>query len=269
MSRRKIYQDTGNQDYKTYSEVYDNLRLRSDILKNRSGMHINLNDERGLLSELNQLIGTKDGKWLYAEANTWKIAAIPAVLQELIELEKQFQRYRQQRINNGFAMIPDSPESYPPELKKKLQTLQAKEDVFNEEVSFLTKALEVYANSKKVEQDRSVLKYGCKQVAKGGGELGSIRIIDGQNVSLIGGIPVINDSQSPYDGMAVMDYRSVICKLFQVQRNQIKVIRLAKAQQVAKEAGEPIPTDVSLGIVAVSRASLPAWPSGVTNHKKK
>lgn len=269
MARRKIYQDTGNDEYRWYSQAYDQGRMRSNILKGKSTLQSNLNDQAGLLSELYQLQGNpdnKEGKWFFKETNSYKMAAIPAIRQEIAEVDRLFQRHRQQRINDGFPGVPDKPENYPPELKKKLQTLQAREDVHLEECAFLEKQLQQFAAKKLNDHKAGVLKFGCRQWSRGGAS-GAVKWIDGQTCSIICGIPVIDDPQSKYNGMSVMDYRSIICPLFKANEKKKSEAQLLKLQAQATAENQPIPKEFVYGIYPISQDELPEWPAGVKNYK--
>lgn len=268
MARKYEYRNVGDPAYATYSTVYDRERLRSDILNARSSMHRNLSDVPGLRSELYQLEGQpgKEGFYYHGDARKMKICALQALKQEFVELDRLFQMFRQTKTNEGYPTPPNETSAYPPELQKRLQTAQALESVRLEELTWIKKALEKFENQKTAERDRGVLSYGCRQASSL--RNGITHIIDGQlcAVNLAGSL-IINDEQSPYDGMLVSDYRSVICKLWREQRDLEHQAELSRAQEIAKLAGQPVPTNIMRKLSKVSKSSLPKWPKGVINQK--
>jgi hypothetical protein len=110
-----------------------------------------------------------------------------------------------------------------------------------------------------------VLRYGLMGVGKM--RDGILNVIDGQKCGqTIDGTIIIEDARSPYNGMAVSDYRELIKSWFEHKR-EIEKNKLRQMQREARENGRIAPTQLpSQAPHKVSRESLPKWPEGVRNH---
>lgn len=199
-----------------YDKELDRLRLKSNILKQRNTMEICLSDKQGIENEILKLKGntnTADSKYYNPNSRDWEITLLKLANEDLLKIKSQFQDYRQMRVNKGFAEIEDSIENYPSALKEKLLQLEARYDVFTEELELLEKLLATYVNTEKEISNANILKYGT---------IGTIRIkagicveIDFQNVSVLSnGQLVIDEISSPYHGIMVQDYRTQIIPLW-------------------------------------------------------
>lgn len=265
MAKRWEYRFAGTQPI--YDRQYERLVMLSSTLKGLSTSSCNLNDKAGLIVEKFRLVGSKEGKYWYGEGSRYQKAIIPEIEEELKDVERRFQNYRQKKVNEGYRPIPNDLDHYPDDLKEKRLKLEAEYDVRMMEVAWIDKALEKYDNqSEEIIRD-NVLKYGCKQSSKL--RDGIVAEIDGQKCSINSkGLVIIDDAQSPYDGMLVADYRSVVCEEFSAMQKAKDQAWLLRLQEQARIDGLPIPKQTPLmGGKTVSRESLPKWPSGVKDWK--
>ena len=259
MPIRKCYQ--GNVE-PLYIKYFDNYRMKSNILKGLSTMTMNLSDKRGLQIELDQLIGAKDGKYLDNSFNLIP-AAIPGIEKRLRDLENEFRGYQQERINMGVR----KPENWPSDMKEKKLKLEARLDTYAEEVTWLKKAIASIVEV--VEESRDVLRFGCQQMGRL--RAGILCELDGQRITVNeNGILVIDDDQSPYDGLAVPDYRDRVCPVFRAMEKEKDATLLLRLQAEARQWNRPIPNDTPFtSMRTVPKSSLPPWPAGVKNWKGK
>ena len=235
---------------------------------------MNISDEAGLLSEKYLLVGIQEGKqkgkYYYPDGKRYDAAIIPELEKELEDLNNEWQDYRQSRVNHGFRFVEDKLENWPPQLKPRRLILEATIDVRIEELTLIEKELLIYADKKEEDRSKMVLQYGCRQVSKVNGPHGSVSIIDGQRCSIIKGRPVIDDTLSPYNGMAVVDYREFVCTAFRAKQKIRNAERLVHFQEKAKEENLPIPNSLPVsGPRRVAKSELPKWPEGVKNYKDK
>lgn len=231
MPKRKCYY--GNVE-PLYDQWFDTFRMKSKILKGESTISSNLNEKQGLQIQLDILVGTKDGKYYYGEGKYFKTAVIHAVETELDVLQIEFLNYQQTQINQGFR----KPETWPANLKEQKLKLEARLDVYNEEVAWLERAIARWVDEK--EESRDVLNRGCVQSGRLYG--GVLVELDGQRIGISKkGVLYVDDNQSPYDGMSVVDYREKICSAFRIMEKEKDAAVLKRLQAEAREWGRPVP----------------------------
>jgi hypothetical protein len=96
---------------------------------------------------------------------------------------------------------------------------------------------------------------------------GLLSEIDGQVVGRQDDIMIIRDKRSPYNGMAVSDYRSMSnAWLAQIRRADAEILKQRQAK--ARAEGKPVPqshSSISPGI-RVKKELLPMWPEGIRNY---
>ena len=265
MPRRKCYQDTGVALYRTYSEVYDRLRLSSTILKGENSYNSTVTDLEGCRRQLMILTGgssTRPGYYYVSENSQWKIGILPALnLDEKIVLN-DWQTRRTQLVNSGRRPLPDTLESMPVDLRDKLLTIHARQDVIGEEVVWLQKRITELA-AIKAKNENNMLSQGALGSWRED-KNGVIREIDGQAVRLIGGTPVIIQETSPYRGLPVYLYRELIIPAWRKRLDDLESKKLAEAQEQARAEGKPVPREISFNRLAkVPLSALPPWPDGV------
>lgn len=144
--------------------------------------------------------------------------------------------------------------------------LEAKLDILKFELFKLEGLLRNFTDEEKKERNRQMLQFGLCCMGKHSN--GFLVEIDGQKVSQINGLLVIDDEDSPYDGMLTADYHD----LAKQWRQERIARRKALAEQYKKEMREFGESKIRLmpdySMNTVPRSSLPKWPEGVKNYKK-
>jgi hypothetical protein len=205
--------------------------------------------------------GDEEGNFYKPDEKYPYRSTISAFQDRLDDLQKSFDRRNQTRALMG---MPFEEEMTGEILTKRLQ-LEASMDVSLSELAtlkeWLTKAKE---KQEEVRKD-TILKYGlqCAVSLRNG----KISTIDGQKVFYIDETyPVIKDEESPYDGMAVSDYRKM-ATMWKAQRRQKRNERLKQLQARAKSEGLIVPKHLPAeSLKTVSRTSLPEWPQWAENQ---
>jgi hypothetical protein len=207
-----------NRDkYPVYYDEFDRLQSASKIISSGAEVITNLGsilwDERNTRSELLEIQGNEEGKYLKGDL-TYD-ASIPLVKQELNDIEKQFNNFIKQRLNEG----KKKPE-WPPELLDKKYRTEAKLDCYLYEVDMLQAKIKKYEDAKQVVSDSQVLAQGPKGTSKLLN--GEIVELDGQKVSKLfvddEYLFIIDDNRSPYDGMSTIDYYSLVVLPWSIAR---------------------------------------------------
>lgn len=211
MARKREYLPIGKKEkFNTYHEWYDRLRVESYILNGggrRPSFDTVIWTKNRIVGEIIWIEGGEKGMVYNKATGEETLALIPQTKKQLRTLQKRFSNYQQQRVNEGYQR----PKEMPDEMLKERLELEARLDVFNEEL----KELKRREASIQVEEDKEhahlLLAYG---VASGGSLYNGILVeLDGQKVSLnSNNILIIDDPLSPYDGVLVADYREYISK---------------------------------------------------------
>lgn len=231
MQNRRRYTNGENI---AYDDVYNNLRVRSWVLNEGVRRHsissaMSMNDKNGLERTLAYLKGSKrhPGQYFNPEAATWNESLLPRTKKKLQEVEESFKSYQLEKVNWGLR----KPKEWPEHLLNERYEAEARLDVVMAEIDHVEKKLKDWTEK---ENKKRVLPRGLQQAAIGV----PILEIDGQNVSKMKGILVIDDDYSPYDGMAVFDYRDMANKWKQ-----------------------------DVDSLVIKQDHLPDWPEGVKNYK--
>jgi len=254
------------EKYPVYNKAYNRYQIESRIL-NRGGekmpnVHSILWDETNLRTELQTIVGDKDG--LCGRKGQSQMAQIPFVKMQLAKIEERFKAHQQDSVNSGF----ERPAKMPITLRNEKYQLEARLDILNEEREFIEATLKRMADVIKREEDAKVLRYGltCHFKFHGTGAakpelINVMKVIDGQMVAqLPDGTLYIEDDRSPYNHMLVSDYRK-LAKQWVADQVKAAAKRLKQLQDEAKAEGTIVPQ--SLGASSpkqVSKANLPKWP---------
>jgi hypothetical protein len=253
--RRKEYLPIAK--YPVYNSTFDKLRLASRVLNTDTIPSISsiLWDQQNIRTELNRLINED----------------LLSVKLKLKDIELKFLQYQQNRVNQGF----EKPNTMPLDLQNEKYNIEAGEDVLLEEIEFLERQLKTYIDAKAKEDDSKVLDKGLVCSFRNHGiqaddpeMINVMKEIDGQNVSVHPkGFLYISDERSPYNGMAIADYRK-LAKIWVQDRIKADDELLKLMQKEAKEKGEPLPriTGQSFNSRKVDRRNLPPYPSWAKNY---
>lgn len=149
----------------------------------------------------------------------------------------QFKQSRVMRANAGRAVPKERDDKTQAAYMDSLAAL----DVTGEEVDRLEALLKKFTEKRVAVEASKVLRYGPVGTGKNGPD-NVLAVLDGQTLNFnADGILVIADARSPYNGMAVVDYRKyVVLPWIAVHRR----------------------------ICAADRASLPPWPACVARPKQ-
>jgi len=264
MSKRRY--PTGDQP--AYDRKYLRLKNNSQILgPGPSGLgvgsvHNILFDAGNLEAVKIELIG-EDEEGNYKRKGVDYVAKIPAIKLEIKEFKKRWRSKQMQAINEGLE-VP-SEDQMPENMLEEKLILEARLDIYTEELAKIQERLDSLANTEQDKDDQAVLRYGC--ICTGQLRDGVLVEIDGQIVEKVRGVMIIRDSRSPFNGMSVPDFRQLAAD-WQEDMKIRDAETLKAMQEEAKKKGEEIPrfyTSFSGGR-KVPRNLLPKWPEGVTNH---
>jgi hypothetical protein len=231
------------KDYPLYNDTVDRLMLQSAVLNSgsdtRPSVHTIFWDETTVRGYLMEIEGDKDGQ--YFQSGEYYTAKKVKVLVELKKIEDAFVRYKKRRLGEGY----EEPTEMPNEMLNEYYTWQARLTVLEAESEFLHKKLKEYTDKKQSEDDNRVLAFGLQGHGKFHGIRASnpdlenvLREMDGQKIAFSAeGVLIISDSRSPYNGMAVFDYRK-LCDEWRKDLTKKKILRSFR----------------------------PAWPTGAKNY---
>jgi hypothetical protein len=169
--------------------------MSSQILINQNNISIHsvLFDHENIKSALLERQGNEEGLY-YLPGQMAQRAYLPAIQDELEELNADFERASQQSVNEGKS--PLAPDEWPEHLLERKLKLEATHDVLVAECEVLQEALNKYIDQEKERSDDLMLKYG----PLGSGQLrdGFLIELDGQHVKPDSeGILRITDERSP------------------------------------------------------------------------
>jgi len=184
---------------------------------------------------------------------------MPDALKELAKVEKQIENYYQERINQGFHVNKDEmPSCCNGQYLKALAII----DVLNEERHEVNILVEVYSKETAKKREYPLLTFGLREAGKLMG--GVLAYIDGQKVSVNNaGILIIDDEASPYDGLAVSDYREFAKAWVAKEQHKIELAREAYRKEV-KEKGQ---SNIRIDKHGYTLNELPVFPYWYDNHK--
>jgi uncharacterized membrane-anchored protein YjiN (DUF445 family) len=239
---KKRYQKTDNQ-FKTYNDFYCEMKVKSSILNKevRPSVHSVFYDENTLKTTLKELTG----------------AALPDVLRQLDEVELQFLQQNIKRSNIG---LPELEQPIGELLEQRLK-LQAKNDVLEEEISFLEKQLARFSD--KVTDEINELAKNSKPYGKAVIKGGYIVEIDNLPVSRKGSVSFIDCKASIYDGISCADYYKLSKQwLISCQAQAVANKQKAIAEGLRYEL-------LSTGLRQGTNCKLPPVPPDCVNYKKE
>lgn len=193
-------------------------------------------------------------------------AVIPLLRREIADLRDKVNDTKQRLQNEGFP--PDQVAKHlQPDHEKLLEKEAAMDVARNEVVQIVQWIDDIKKKQEKQREIREVLPYGPRRSRSL--KDGVLSEIDGQRVSKINGVLLIDDPKSPYDGMSIDDYHK-LAEAWSKQRRQAERNKLKAMQDEARKKGEILPRQATPGgIRKVKRQNLPPWPDGVVNHKEK
>lgn len=233
IKRRKEYLPMGDPRFEIYHTTLDRLRANSKVINpsiNVAGPDTKFFDRNEYLGLEQELVGSKSNneknvnhEFFYDHTwRIWQISHIPGTRRELAKIELMFNEFQQSRVNAGF----EEPTEWPAELFEKKLKLEARLDMYEEELELVQKALKDYVKEDKEIEDKNMLKYGLKQVSRFHGLkqpddslINVISIIDGQKISEVNGLLVITSKNSPYRGLRIIDYRK-LAKEWQLEQRE-------------------------------------------------
>lgn len=263
---------TKDPEYQTYTNFYIRYKMGSRVLNpnDTPGMDSIFFDKENITTELLTRLGDQFGK--YFRGSSEVTAYVPYLELRLIEIDERFKAYQRQRVNTGYPEPTDMPKHL---LEEKLN-YEARLDITNVEIEFLTKKLKAFTDVEEEKIEGECLEYGCLGNGRFHGThainqdlINVLKEIDGQRITqTTDGLLIINDSRSPYSGMSVASYRGIICNQFRDERKKIEREKLKRLKVRAREEGLPVPSHTpARSPIKVSKSSLPAWPEeGVRNY---
>jgi hypothetical protein len=244
-SVQRRYSNHRAPEYKFYNDQFDKFLILSHILnsENPIGSRSILWDRASIEAEIDRL--------------TTKL--IPDIEKKLQELTSSFNGHCEQQINMGRK----KPERWPKDLLEPRLKFEAFMDITKREIEVLKDQL----NKRFIEPIKQAEAQGMlKRGPLGVGEMrgGILIMIDGQACEKIDGVMVITSEKSPYNGMAVSDYREYVSKPWIISRRKRNLeLEKMKADEIRKNGYSNIV--INLGNRVIDKSSLPPWPNGVQN----
>jgi len=178
--------------------------------------------------------------------------------QKLEDLKAQWNIRNAEREKKGQELLAAEPK----DIKAKRVYYEAIYDVACAEAAYLKKRLKELEESKREEKKRYMFRGGLRQSSLQ--RKGVLESIDGQTVGTAPTdkrVLIIDDPDSPYDGMAVKDYR----RMADIWLDDFQQKRQSEREREERE-GIPQPQSQARG--PVRNDELPAWPDGVKNYKE-
>jgi hypothetical protein len=253
------------KDFPIYHNTLDMFLNQSSILNPDEipNAHSLIEDKRNILYAIAEIEGDENGQ--YPSRNGELVAAmIPMTKKKIEEFDKRFEFLKNTKRKEGFKI----PTVFPPDWLNDYYTLQARLSAYEAESEALNKRLSEWVDEEQKTSDDQVLAFGLRCFGKlRNGELESI---DGQTVSENdNGIMIITDNRSPYNGLAVEDYREFSKKWIKSRKEENKR-KLFRLQNEAKEKGNPIPKQLNIASPnKVKISSLPPFPVEYRNYLVK
>jgi hypothetical protein len=248
-----------------YNKAVDRYMMASKVFNGGAdkipSVHTVFFDKRNMEAYMLELSGDPESGKYIKRGGEVVLALIPSHKARLNEIAKQFEKYKVNRVNQGF----EEPSEMPKELLSELYDTSAKLTVYEGEYEELSKHLSEYADEEHENDDDKVLQWGLRQHGKLRNN--QLESIDSQRCSQTeDGIIIIDDARSPYNGMAVSDYRK-LARQWQLDREDADRKKLLRVQAEAKEKGERIPQALPVkSMHRVNINSLPKWPEFAKTH---
>jgi len=250
----------GDLEYKQYNDFFDRFLLNSNILNGGNqaiSVHTEFHDLVTLKRILVQLEGDETGRYKSHSGET-VFSSISLAKKKLAAVQNQFDSYCDTKEAQGHAR----PKSWPSHLLEERLRCEAKLDVTLREAEAIRDRIAQYQALENTEHIKGVLAYG----PLGNGRLrdGILVEIDGQTCDYKNDTLIIFDSASPYNGMAVSDYREFVCKPWLEERRRWQAEKERKrAQEILEKGFSDI--EIRLGKRKIDKSCLPAWPECVPN----
>ena len=173
---------------------------------------------------------------------------------ELITTKDHFKRYEKKLINEGKGMPGKIVE--PEEMKVKRFTLEAQFYTHTKEAEHLTRLIENFVEKKQTEDDKAVLRFGCRGMGKIRNSV--LVLIDGMKVTgSANGFRIINSPTSPYHLISAFDY-STMHKEHAVAKSQLNN-KLA-AFKIKLRAVKATAAETEIGIADKTKEILKLHP---------
>lgn len=272
------------EEHRVYHKSFDRYRLESRILNSGNeipNQYSIINDHDYLQGLLLELKGNEKGEWFNSTDRRWCKALLPTVEEQLKQISTDFKNYKQQKVNEGFS----KPDKMPTELYEKQLKTEARLDVLKEEIEEVERRLKTFDKQRHKVDDKKVLRDGPVGVAKL--RDGVLAEISGQRVSLNkNSALIIDDTNSPYDGMLVADYRKHVSEPWSAAKRiidrekqalQKRLYDQGKSETFAEEwkmrmnelLGEHAEWENLFSIKISGKPTMPKWPEGIKNWKSK
>ncbi|XWN36274.1 MAG: hypothetical protein ROO71_09960 [Balneola sp.] len=246
--------------YQLYHQIYKKLVNNSIILndKKRANDLYNSTALYGIgecEGTLLELVGSRDG--YYLRSNNWYKALIPIAKQTLKEVHKEFKRWQIEQVKKGYSL--ERPKEWQKELLEKRLKAEALYDVRLLEKKAIENRIKELKLKQEKERSKEILPNGTQgRIGYSGNR---IIEVDKQKVSYSNGIPFIDESQSPYNGMPIVYYRDM-CEQWKIDvgitaeqlRKKRDEIYASDRKKAYKEGKEP-----PVVKLPVSGRSLPVW----------
>ena len=248
-------------DFPAYNNALNYLLVNSNILNTGNDLpsvHSEFWDKQNIIFHIAELQGDSDGNYIH-QGSKLK-ALIPLTQVKIDVLKKKFEEIKKVKVKQGYA----APQIMSKEIMDEFYSLNARLTCHEAELEFLKKKLEEYTDKDQKEDDNLMLVYGLQAYCK---LYENILIsIDGQKVSEIDGIMVIDDKRSPYHGLAVEHFRELV-KRYQADRKKANQEKLLRMQEEARSKGNFVPKQLPVKSPSrVSISSLPPYPMEYKNY---
>ncbi|WP_146198598.1 hypothetical protein [Rhodohalobacter mucosus] len=149
-----------------------------------------------------ELVGNPLRDYHYLYNGKWKLALIPGMKKQLLELHKRFKTWAKQQVRDGKVLEP--PKEWPFELLKLRLEREAILDVRIQEANYLRELIEKEKEKKARERSSIMLEYGPIGMSDRDGG------IDGQKINRTSkGVPFIDEPTSPYHLMTLFHYKQM------------------------------------------------------------
>lgn len=251
----------GDLEYKQYNDFFDRFLLNSNVLNGGNqaiSVHTEFHDLVTLKSILIQLEGDETGRYKSRSGETM-FSSITLAKKKLAAVQNQFDSYCDTREAQGHPR----PKSWPPHLLEERLRCEARIDVLLREAESVRDRIAQYHALENTEHAKGVLAYG----PLGNGRLrdGILVEIDGQTCDYKNDTLIILDSASPYNGMAVSDYREFVSNPWLEERRRWQAEKEKKrAEEILQKGFSDI--EIRLSKRKIDKSCLPAWPECVPNH---
>ena len=151
------------EKFEKYNDEYDLQMVSSQVFNNETfpSMQMIFWDRKQLEVELIKYSG--DAMGFFKKDNQDVLAYIPTIKAKLEEIEKRFEVYKNNRVNQGYA----EPTEYPLDLLNQKFIWEARLDVREKELQELQKRLNtLYTQPEQKKEEENILAHGLKLSGK-------------------------------------------------------------------------------------------------------